>query len=97
MTLLSSVEDVLDDAQRAMANVSDTAHGATNEHIEWLYRQLANLIKCLRAYISDIDDGIELSEMGFFNDVEFLDMIEDISVQIANIKGLIQTAKLLER
>lgn len=58
----------------------------------WLATQLSNVEASLQAMLNDIEAGCSLTEMGFFG-TEFEEMVDDMIVQIASLKGLIRTMK----
>lgn len=68
----------------------------SNPRLEWLERQLANVVAELQAIFSDIESGSSISDLGFSGDEDFQEMIDDLGNEIAKLKSMIQTLKKVE-
>ena len=96
MDLSELLADTLGVALTALRGLPDGVV-VCNARVAWMERQLVSLVSYLQSLISDFEDGFSLAEMGFFGEDEFIEMVEGIGVEIANLKGMIQTAKMLGR
>ena len=93
---MSLSDCVLDALGQAMVALEEASEGkVANPRLLWLERQLANIIAHLNGLLSSLDDGWGLSELGFFSEDDFVEMVGDLSVEIANLKGMIRTLKSL--
>lgn len=95
MSLLDCVTERLEQAQSVLGELPG-GKGA-NPQLLWLERQLANIISQLLALAADIEAGCSISDFGFFTDNEFQEMMDDLGAEIANLKGMIQTLKMIGR
>ena len=95
MSLSKSVSDCLDMATAALQDLPGVDVAVMDENVLWLTRQLANVVAELQAYLVDIEAGCSTSDFGFFNDDEFLEMLEDLSIEIGKLKSMIRVAKSL--
>ena len=62
----------------------------------WLDRQLAHLVSQLQALLIDIEAGFSLSDLGFSGQ-EGEERIGDLATEISTLKGMLQTARMMER
>lgn len=81
----------LKEAQDALCEVPNT--DAANPDLQWLERQLANIVAELQAMLANIEAGWPISCSGFFRDDEFQEMIDDLASEIANLKSMIRSRK----
>ena len=58
--------------------------------IAWIERQLAMLVNKLQAMQEDLAAGLGLAEMGFADPEELQDFLQDVAIQIAQLKSLAQ-------
>ena len=93
MSLLACVTERLEQAQSVSGELSGSK--GANPRLLWLERQLANIISQLLALVADIEAGWSISDMGLFTDDEFREMMEDLGVEIANLRGMIRALKML--
>ncbi len=71
---------------------------ADNAQLAWLERQLASIIAQLNGLKEDLDCGWSPSGVGgAFAVGEIEEMLDDFASSIANLKSLIQTAKMISR
>jgi hypothetical protein len=90
------LNELLKDAQSSLNGLP--ADGLSDqERLRWLERQLQGLVSHLKALLADIEAGCTLQNLGFGGEADFSDMVADLGIEIANLKGLIQTAKMLAR
>ena len=85
---------LLEDAQAALKGLP-RAGVADSPRTLWLERQLAYLVSQLQALI-DIEAGCSLSDLGFFGQ-EGEERIGDLALEISTLRGMIQTARMIER
>lgn len=84
-------------AQEALADVAGAnPHDRAGERLVWLERQLVHLILQLQSFVADLESGMSISNLGFSSE-EFDDMINDLDIEISNLRGLIRVAKDLSR
>jgi hypothetical protein len=95
MELSIRLAGVLKDAEAAVGELP--AGERRSERLQWLERQLANIVAQLNAFMADLDSGWSIYDLGFCGDEEFEEIVDDFGRQIANLKGLIQVAMLVER
>lgn len=67
-----------------------SADPAVTPRIEWIKRQIANLRTKLIAMQEDMEVGLSLSEMGFADPQEMRDLLDDMNIQIAQLKAMCQ-------
>ncbi|MES2877497.1 MAG: hypothetical protein V4713_03675 [Pseudomonadota bacterium] len=63
----------------------------TLQRIEWMQRQIANLVGRLKAIADDVEAGFTLGEMGFGGDEDFAELLEDVGKQIKDMRGMLQS------
>lgn len=93
MELSTSLAERLKKAQEALTDLP----GSPDPRLLWLERQLVNLVAQLQAMLTDIEAGVSISAMGFSGEEEFQEMLADLDIDIANLKGLIRTMKSVSR
>lgn len=93
MGLLDCVTERLEQAQSVLSELPDGM--GPDPQLLWLERQLANIVSQLLAIAADIEAGCSVSEMGLGSNDEFQEMMEDLGTEIANLKGMIRTLKML--
>lgn len=99
MDLSTCVTERLESAQEVFKELPEGL-GQPNPfagRLVWLERQLANLIAQLQAMQADIEAGCSILEMGYLSEDEFQEMLDDLGIEIANLKGMVRTLKMLER
>lgn len=95
MELSQCLSGMLEDAQRALSDLPKGAV-ASSPRVRWLERHLAHLVNQLQSLILDIEAGCSLSDLGFSGE-EGEERIGDLAVEISSLKGMIQTARMIER
>ena len=95
MDVSMCLTETLGQAQTAMDEV--TAGDVRGERLQWLERQLAHIVGQLQALLMDLDAGLSVADLGFFDDEECQEMVADFGRQIANLRGMIQVARQLGR
>lgn len=93
MDVSSGLAERLKEAEEALDELPDGE--VKSERLRWLERQLANVVAQLQAIMADIDSGLSISDLGFFGDEEFEEILDDMGAQIANLRCMIQQAKEL--
>lgn len=91
MDISTCISEHLKEAQEAMGDVPNT--NAANPNLQWLERQLANIVAELQAMLADIEAGWPISNAGFFCNDEFQEVIDDLASEIANLKSMIRSLK----
>jgi hypothetical protein len=86
---------LLKDAQAALKGLPGTGM-PVGPRLRWLERQLAYLVSQLQALQIDIEAGCSLSDLGFFGE-EGEERMGDLAVEISTLRGMIQTARMIER
>ncbi|ART61493.1 hypothetical protein CBP36_21235 (plasmid) [Acidovorax carolinensis] len=56
--------------------------------LQWIERQLANIMGRLDAITADIEAGLSLSEMGFSDPQEMHDLLKDMHAQISQLLAM---------
>lgn len=92
MNFFECVAERLDQAQSVLDALPSKGE---DPQLCWLERQLMNIISQLMAITADLEAGCSIVEMGLYTDVEFEEMIDDLGREITNLKGIIQTVKML--
>lgn len=82
---LASCNDLESDIQQA----SDSPQ--VQQQLAWIERQLSGLVGKLQAMLLDLDSGLSIAEMGFFDSEELQDFLQDLATQIAQLKSIAQT------
>ena len=95
MDLQNALTLLLVDAQEIL-NVLPCSEKTCNFRLIWLERQLSHLVNQLQSLQVDIDAGCSLSDLGYFGE-EGEERIGDLTLEISGLKGLIQTARMIER
>ena len=95
MSLLDCVTERLEQAQSVLGELPDSK--GANPQLLWLERQLANIVSQLLAMTADIEGGCSISDIGLFTDDEFQEMMEDLGTEIANLKSMIRTLKMMDK
>lgn len=72
---------------------AEPSHGfsvepAITARIEWIKRQIMNLTAKLVAMREDMEVGLSLTEMGFADTQEMQDLLDDMTIQIAQLMGM---------
>lgn len=93
--LSQRLSGLLEDAQRSLSDLPNTGV-AVSPRVLWLERHLAHLVSQLQALLLDIEAGCSLSDLGFFGE-EGEERIGDLAIEISSLKGMIQTARMIER
>lgn len=62
-----------------------------------LEKKLAGVVAQLQKMYLDIDSGLSIGDIGFSNDQDFQDAVDDLVNEIAKLKGLIQTLKIINK
>lgn len=100
MEILERLEAVLADVQCARKEIPSTGveavHAPRQERVNWIIAQLKSLEASIQALIADVEAGCSLAEMGFFGD-ELEVMLDDVSTQIAHLKGQLRAMKAIEQ
>lgn len=95
MELLETVESCLAAAERVgdqlAASLANRVEGeaAVVARMRWIERQLASLTSRLAAAREDLGAGVSAAEMGYENEQELQDLLEDIAVQIGQLSVLL--------
>lgn len=93
MSLLACVTERLEQAQSVSDELPESK--SADPYLLWLERQLANIISHLLALAADLEAGCSISDFGVFTDDECREMMQDLGVEIANLKSMIRTIKML--
>lgn len=87
---LGAAERVLDGLPEPLSSGAEV-DPAVKARLQWIERQLLNMTAKLKAMREDMEAGLSLNEMGFADPQEMLDLLTDISVQIAQLKAMCLT------
>lgn len=60
------------------------------QRIDWMQRQMDHLIVRLRAIAADLEAGFTFREMGFGEDEEVAELLEEVRTQIRDLRGMLQ-------
>lgn len=92
--LLESLDACLTAAEEVSQNLPESHDGglkadrAVIARLQWIERQLATMTAKLKAIQEDIGAGLSLHEMGFADPQELLELLHDMSIQIAQLKAM---------
>lgn len=95
MELLDTVESCLAVAGRVGDQLTASLGKAASfeapavAKLRWIERQLQNLTSKLAAAREDLEAGISAPEMGYADDQELRDLLDDIAVQIGQLSVLL--------
>ncbi|AMR78017.1 hypothetical protein [Cupriavidus nantongensis] len=84
---LGAAEKVLDGLPEPLSDGAKV-DPAVRARIQWIQRQLSNMTAKLKAMQEDMEAGVSLNEMGFADPQEMLDLLNDMSIQIAQLKAM---------
>lgn len=84
---LGAAEKVLDGLPEPLSN-GVKVDPAVRVRLQWIERQLLNMTAKLKAMQEDMEAGLSLNEMGFADPQEMLDLLNDMSAQIAQLKAM---------
>lgn len=65
--------------------------------LDWLENQLKAIIISLQILLSDIESGLSIQDSGFFGEDDFSEMIDDMNMSIASLKGKIRNLREIGR
>ena len=68
-----------------------------NDRLHWLERQMANLVLQLQGMMVDLESGLSLSDIGYGSESEFVDMLEEVTATIQNLKSQILALRQVGR
>lgn len=88
MDILDILADALGDAKKTLGELPGGE--GKSPRVLWLERQLVNVVSELEAMLADVEAGISISDMGFFGDADCADLIENLVIEIANLRSLIR-------
>lgn len=100
MELLEAVEACLCAAERLGDQLTAALSGRTAgelaavARLRWVERQLANLASKLSAARLDLVAGLTAHDMGYADDQEMQELIEDMAVQIGQLLALLQALNI---
>lgn len=89
-----SLESCLIEARQFDTDLLEHKYGCnTNDTIararlDWIKRQLDALTTKLEALQADIEAGMSLSELGFADPQEMQDLLDDIKIQMVQLKSM---------
>ena len=86
---------LLEDAQAALTGLPRVGVADSSRTL-WLERQLVYLVSQLQSLVADIEAGCSLSDIGFFGQ-EGEERVGDLVLEISTLRGMIQTARMIER
>lgn len=98
--------ELLDIANENLALAQDALHelpalsvgdAEVRQRLLWIEHQLNQLIGSLQAISADLEAGCSVTEMGYLNQDELVDILEVMASQIANLKAMTRMLKLIER
>lgn len=96
--------DAIECLGRCIGLAKEVGHGASasvvgdhNARLQWLERQMANLILQLQGMMVDLESGLSLSDIGFDGEADFVEMLEEMTITIQNLKGQILTLRQVGR
>lgn len=95
MELSQCLSGLLEDAQKALSDLPG-AGVAASPRVRWLERHLAHLISQLQSLMLDLEAGCSPLDLGFWGE-EGEERMGDLAVEISSLKGMIQTARMIER
>lgn len=84
---LGAAEEVLDGLPAPHLS-GEMVDPAVMARLRWIERQLLNMTAKLKAMHEDVEAGLSLNEMGFADLQEMHDLLNDMSVQIAQLKAM---------
>lgn len=84
---LGAAKEVLDGLPEPLASGTEV-DPAIKARLQWIERQLLNMTAKLKAMQEDMEAGLSLNEMGYADPQEMLDLLNDMSVQIAQLKAM---------
>ncbi|AVA38334.1 hypothetical protein [Cupriavidus metallidurans] len=84
---LGAAEKVLDGLPEPLSDGAKV-DPAVRARLQWIERQLLNMTAKLKAMQEDMEAGLNLNEMGFADPQEMLDLLNDMSVQIEQLKAM---------
>lgn len=62
-----------------------------NEQLEFWEKQLRHLVAELEGMLSDLQSGLDIKYLGFGDDGEFVEVVEDYETRIQSLKGRIRS------
>lgn len=86
-TSLIAAQEVFHGLPGSQSNVVDV-EPAVKARIQWIERQLTTLAAKLKAMQEDAEAGLDLHDMGFADSQEVHDLLNDMRVQIAQLKAM---------
>jgi hypothetical protein len=98
---IDQIQECVDSAFKVHQDVQETPGTIRDDEeqarLHWLERQLLALIVQLQALITDLESGLSLRDVGYADEQELDEMLEDIDCQIHQLERLIREAKGLGR
>lgn len=64
--------------------------------LRWVERQLASLMSKLSAARDDLGDGLSASDMGYADEQELKELVDDMAVQVAQLSALLHALSLAQ-
>lgn len=94
--ILDRIEACIASAKGVEDDIHDETYlGGEATQIEqqraWIQRQLATLVSKLLGMQEDLNAGLSIAEMGFADNAELQDFLQDLETQIAQLKSLAQS------
>lgn len=88
LELCLTAAEAVDAELSAEPSHSFSADPAITARIEWIKRQIMNLTAKLVAMREDMEVGLSLTEMGFADPQEMQDLLDDMTIQIAQLMAM---------
>ena len=90
---IENLDDLISILQEDFNTIEESI--VNNELKHWIREQLMNFLLQVEALKADLDSGFTLSETGFESNQAFIQFIDEIKVQISNLKGLLRGLKII--
>lgn len=91
METISKIEELLVVLKEHQIKIGEKEDISGNQIAQWIKARMATLIYELQAIHDDLVAGIKYQELGFASLIDLEQWLEDIEVQIGNLKQMISS------
>ncbi|CAG0954115.1 hypothetical protein RHDC4_00276 [Rhodocyclaceae bacterium] len=99
-TVIDQMQGCIDAATKARGDLAKSGDALDHDaasRLNWLDRQLTARIVQVQGLMLDLEAGLPLSSLGYGNEVEIMEVLEDIETEIRQLQRMIREIKGLAR